>query len=91
MKEWKVTLSASLVMFVIGMVMFLWANSLEIPSTFLGITDYFLVSQNYFIVFLTGTLFIGFGGGLIISTLLIYQIEKKLENKITQKTLIQDN
>ncbi len=79
MKEWQVTLGGSIVMFIAGIVMFLWANSLEIPSTFLGYNDYFLVTNQYFVVFLTGALFVGFSGGLLICTLLIYQLEQKLE------------
>jgi hypothetical protein len=81
MKEWQVTLGGAFVMFVAGMCMFLWANSLETPSTLLGYNDYFLVSNQYFVIFLTGALFTGFGGGLLICTLLIYQLEKKLESK----------
>jgi len=76
MKEWHITLGGAIVMFVAGIVMFLWANSLDIPSTFLG---YYLVSNQYVIVFLTGTLFTGFGGGLLVSTLLVYQLEKKID------------
>jgi hypothetical protein len=79
MKEWQVTLGGSIVMFVAGVIMFLWARSLEIQSTFLGNNNYFLVSNQYFSIFLTGALFIGFGGGLLICTLLIYQLEQKLE------------
>ena len=79
MKEWQVTLGGSIVMFVAGLVMFLWANSLEIPSTFLGYNNYFLVSNQYLIVLLTGVLFIGFSGGLLICTLLIYQLEKETQ------------
>ena len=78
MKEWQVTLGGSVVMFAAGIVMFFWANSLEVPTTFLGYSDYFLVSNQYFTVFLTGVLFIGFSGGLLICTLLIYQLEQKI-------------
>ena len=79
MKEWHITLGGAIVMFVAGIMMFLWANSLDIPSTFLGYSDYYLVSNQYVIVFLTGTLFTGFGGGLLVSTLLVYQLEKKID------------
>lgn len=78
MKEWQVTLGGALVMFVAGLFMFLWANSLEIPTTFLELNEYILVSNQYFITFQVGSLFTGFGGGLLICTLLIYQLEKKL-------------
>jgi len=81
LKEWQVTLGGALVMFVAGMVMFLWANSLEIPTTFLEVNEYILVSNQYFVTSQTGALFTGFGGGLLICTLLIYQLEKKLESK----------
>jgi len=81
MKEWQVTLGGALVMFAAGMCMFLWANSLEIPTTFLEVSEYVLVSNRYFVTSQTGALFTGFGGGLLICTLLIYQLEKKLESK----------
>jgi hypothetical protein len=79
MKEWQVTLGGAAVMLIAGMCMFLWANSLEIPTTFLEVTDYVLVSDQYFVTSQTGALFTGFAGGLLICTLLIYQLEKKLE------------
>ena len=78
MKEWQVTLGASVVLFAAGIVLFLWGNSLEIPTTYFGNNDYFLVSNQYFTVFLTGVLFIGFGGAFLICTLLIYQLEQKI-------------
>jgi len=81
MKEWQVTLGGALVMFAAGMFMFLWANSLEIPTTFLEVNEYILVSNQYFVTSQTGALFTGFGGGLLICTLLIYQLEKKLAPK----------
>ena len=81
MKEWHVTIGGALVMFAAGICMFLWANSLEIPTTFLEVNEYILVSNQYFVTSQTGALFTGFGGGLLICTLLIYQLEKKLESK----------
>ncbi len=81
MKEWQVTLGGALVMFVAGIGMFLWANSLEIPATFLGYNEYILVSNQYFSTSQAGALFTGFVGGLSICALLIYQLEKKLESK----------
>jgi len=81
MKEWQVTLGGALVMFAAGMCMFLWANSLEIPTTFLEVNEYILISNQYFVTSQTGALFTGFGGGLLICTLLIYQLEKKLAPK----------
>jgi len=81
LKEWQVTLGGALVMFAAGICMFLWANSLEIPITFLEVNDYVLVSNQYFVTSKTGALFTGFGGGFLICTLLIYQLEKKLESK----------
>lgn len=75
-------------MFAAGIAMFLWANIIEIPSIFLGYIDYFIVTNQYFIMFLTGALFVGFSGGLLICTLLIYQLEQKLEAKnITKQSL----
>ena len=68
-------------MFAAAVGMFLWANSLEIPTTFLDVNEYVLVSDQYFVTSQTGALFTGFGGGLLICTLLIYQLEKKLEEK----------
>ena len=79
MKEWKVTLGGALVMFIAGLAMFLWANSLEQPTKLL---EYFLISNQYLVTFLAGVLFTGFGGGFLICTLLIYQLEKKLESKL---------
>jgi hypothetical protein len=79
MKEWKVTLGGALVMFIAGLGMFLWANSLEHPTKLL---EYSLISNQYFVTFLAGVLFTGFGGGFLICTLLIYQLEKKLESKL---------
>ena len=78
MKEWQVSLGGSIVMFAAGIVLFVWANSLEIPTTFLGYSGYFLITDQYFTVFLTGVMFIGFSGGLLICTLLIYQLEQKI-------------
>ena len=80
MKEWQVTLGGALVMFVAGVAMFLWANSLEIPAT-LDFNNYILVSDQYFMTSQAGALFTGFGGGLLLCTLLIYQLEQKLESK----------
>ena len=68
-------------MFVAGMCMFLWANSLEIPTTFLEVNEYVLVSGQYFVTSQTSALFIGFSSRLLICTLLIYQLEKKLASK----------
>ena len=81
MKEWQVTLGGAAVMFIAGIIMFLWANSLEIPATFLGYSDYTLISDQYFATAQSGALFTGFGGGLLICTILIYQLEQKLESK----------
>jgi len=81
MKEWQVTLGGAVVMFAAGICMFLWANSLDIPATFLELNEYVLVSDQYFVTSQTGALFTGFGGGLLICTLLIYQLEQKLESK----------
>jgi hypothetical protein len=81
MKEWQVTLGGAVVMFAAGICMFLWASSLDIPATFLELTGYVLVSDQYFVISQTGALFTGFGGGLLICTLLIYQLEQKLESK----------
>ena len=81
LKEWQVSLGGALVMFAAAVGMFLWANSLEIPTTFLEIADYFLVSNRYFVTFLAGVLFTGFGGGLLICTMIIYPLEQKLEAK----------
>lgn len=80
MKEWQVTLGGAFVMFAAGIAMFLWANSLEIPTT-LQSSDYFLISNQYFTISQTGALFTGFGGALLICTLLIYQLEQKLYSK----------
>jgi hypothetical protein len=85
LKEWQVTLGGALVMFAAGMCMFLWANSLEIPTTFLEVNQYVLVSDQYFVTAQTGALFTGFAGGLLICTLLIYQLEQKLEVKPQNK------
>lgn len=79
MKEWKVTLGGALVMFIAALGMFLWANSLEQPTKLL---EYFLMSNQYLVTFLAGVLFTGFGGGFLTCTLLIYQLEKKLESKL---------
>ena len=78
MKEWQVTLGGAVVMFAAGIVMFLWGKSLEIPTTYFGYSDYFLVSNQYFTVFLTGVLFVGFSGAFLICTLLVYQLEQKI-------------
>jgi len=48
---------------------------------FFEVNDFVLVSNQYFVTYLTGALFVGFGGGFLICTLLIYQIEKQLETK----------
>ena len=61
------------------------ANSLEIPTTFLEVNEYVLVSNQYFVTSQTGALFTGFGGGLLICTLLIYQLEKKLESRLPNR------
>jgi uncharacterized membrane protein YciS (DUF1049 family) len=79
MKEWQITLGGALVMFIAALGMFLWANSLEHPTTVL---EYSLISNQYFVTFLAGVLFTGFGCGFLICTLLVYQLEKKLESKV---------
>jgi hypothetical protein len=89
-KEWQVTLGGALVMFAAGIVLFLWANSIEMPTLSVEVNDFVLVSNQYFVTVLTGALFVGFGGGFLICTLLMYQIEKQLEAKqpaaITEET-----
>ena len=80
LKEWQVTLGGAIVMFTAGLIMFIWSNNIEITSTFIGYNNFFLVSNQYIIVLLTGVLFTGFSGGLLICTLLIYQLEKKSKN-----------
>ena len=57
MKEWQVTLGGAPVMFVAGIGMFLWANSIEIPATFLGYNEYILVSNQYFSTSQAGALY----------------------------------
>ena len=79
MKEWQVTLGGALVMFITALGMFLWANSLEQPTMAL---EYSLISNQYFVTFLAGVLFTGVGGGFLICTLLVYQLEKKIESKL---------
>ena len=79
MKEWKVTLGGALVMFIAALGMFLLANSLEQPTP---IYEYALISNQYLVTFMAGVLFTGFGGGFLICTLLVYQLEKKLESKL---------
>jgi H+/Cl- antiporter ClcA len=80
-KEWQVTLGGAVVMLAAGGVLFLWANSIEVPTLFFEVNNFVLVSNQYFTTFLTGVLFIWFGGGFLICTLLIYQLEKQLEAK----------
>jgi hypothetical protein len=85
MKQWHVTFIGAVIMLVAGIIMLVYANSLEIPTTFLGYNDYYLVSNQYVMAFLAGTLFIGFGGGLLVSSLLIYVLEKRIEPKTQQE------
>lgn len=85
MKQWHTTFIGAVVMFAAGLIMLFYANSLEIPTTFLGNNDYYLVSNQYVMTFLAGTLFIGFGGGLLVCSLLIYILEKRIETKGQQK------
>jgi hypothetical protein len=80
MKEWQVTLGGAVVMFIAGIVMFLWANTFSFPTT-VQLSGYVLISDQYFSISQAGALFTGFGGGLLICTLLIYQLEQKLESK----------
>jgi hypothetical protein len=86
MKQWHITFIGAAVMLAAGIIMLLYANSLEIPTTFLGNNDYYLVSNQYVMAFLAGTLFIGFGGGLLVSSLLIYVLEKRVEVKTPEET-----
>lgn len=79
MKEWQVTLGGALVMFIASLGMFLWTNSLDQPVPIFG---GLLVSNQYLMTFIAGVLFTGVGGGFLICTLLIYQLEKKLEPKV---------
>ena len=81
MKEWQVTLGSALVMCIAALGMFLWANSLEHPTP---ISDYYLITNQYFITSLAGVLFIGVCVGFLICTLLVYQVEKKLESKVSE-------
>jgi hypothetical protein len=80
MKEWKITLGGALVMFIAALGMFFWAYSLDQPAPIFG---RLLISNQYLMTFLAGVLFTGIGGGFLICTLLIYQLEKKLEHKVT--------
>lgn len=83
MKEWQVTLGGALVMFAGAIGMYLWSKSPELPTIFLeSYPDYTLIANQYFMMFLAGVLFAGLGCGLLICTLLIYQLEKKLESKV---------
>jgi hypothetical protein len=82
MKEWQVTLGGALVMFASGIGMYLWSKTLEFPITLLdAYPGYLLIADEYFMIFLAGVLFAGLGCGLLICTLLIYQLEKQLESK----------
>ena len=69
MREWQITLLGAIIMFMAGIGIFLWGNSLEFSAILLE-------AYPEFTTFLTGALFAGFGGGLLICTLLIYQLEK---------------
>ena len=78
MKEWKITLLGAIVMFVAGVCMFLWGYNLDNASAIISpLSGYMLISNQFLMTFLAGVLFIGLGGGLLICTLLIYQLEKK--------------
>lgn len=79
MKGWKITLGGALIIFIAALGMFFWANSLDQPATIFG---RLLISNQYLMTFLAGVLFTGIGGGLLICTLLIYRLEKKLEHKV---------
>jgi uncharacterized membrane protein YciS (DUF1049 family) len=76
MKEWQVTLGGAFVMFVAALGMFLWSNSIDNPVSYY---EYMIISNQYFMTFLAGVLFVGVGGGCLICTLLVYQLEKKIE------------
>ncbi|MCK4884641.1 hypothetical protein KAS24_01095 [Candidatus Bathyarchaeota archaeon] len=79
MKEWKITLLGAVIMFMAGIGMFLWGNSLGLSAILLeAYPGYFLIAEQFLMTFLAGILFVGLGGGLLICTLLIYQLEKKL-------------
>ena len=80
MKEWQITLLGAIVMFVTGFGMFMWGKSLELSAILSGAyPGYVLVANQFFMTILAGVFFAGLGGGLLISTLLIYQLEKKLD------------
>jgi hypothetical protein len=78
MKKWQVTLGVALIIFIVALIMFFWANSLEHPTVIL---EYSIISNQYFLTFLAGVLFTGIGSGFLICTILIYQLEKKLDFK----------
>ena len=78
-KEWKIILIGAIVMFVAGASMFLWANSLEIQvSVLAAYSGYILTSSQFFVTVLAGLFFVGVGSGLLICSLVIHQLEKKL-------------
>jgi hypothetical protein len=83
MKEWQVTLVRAFVIFATGIGIFLWSISLERPMFFSTLyPGYYLIADQYFLMFLVAVLFAGLDCGLQICSLLTYQLEKKLEFKV---------
>lgn len=86
MKKWEEYVIVGFFMFAIGLVLILWGTSIHIPNaynTFLGI-PYQINSEftSQFIqmieLLLFGIGFIGMGLGVMVSSLAIYTLEKKI-------------
>lgn len=79
MKKWRITLIGTIVSFVAVISIFLWAQSLNVVASFINVTGYIIINNQIFVAMLAGALFVGLGVGLLICTLLSYNLEKKLE------------
>ena len=59
-KEWQVTLGGALVMFAAGVVLLLWANSIDVPTLFFEVNDFVLVSNQYFVTLFLPVIYVAF-------------------------------
>jgi len=79
MKKWRITLIGAIVSFVAVISIFLWALSLKVVASYITAAGYIMIYSPILTTLLAMALFVGLGGGFLICTLLIYNLEKKLE------------
>jgi len=79
MKKWRITLIAAIVSFVAVISILLWLQSQKVVASMVIEGGWIMIRNQYLMTIAAFVFVVGLGVGFLICTLLIYNIEKKLE------------